>query len=261
MDSWAVVTGAGSGIGRGIVLALAKDRSRIALVGRRRELLERTAEEARQLGATCLVIVADLSKSEGVQDVIDQFRTTCGTVGTLINNAGLLSAGALSEHSLDQIEGTAQVNLVAPMLLTRACWSELVANQGAIVLVASTAAWVPFPYASLYAGTKAGLRVWGESLRAEARTQNVHVMLAYPPFTETAMTEGMSISAGVQLRFACPLKVGQQIVNALQARRAEWWGAWTDRWLARLERFVPSLMHRLMYQQRNRLQRMMDSAQ
>lgn len=260
MDSWALVTGAGSGIGRGIALELARQRWKVVLVGRRREALEETSREIAALGVDTRVISCDLVHPPLLIDLMHEVRRVAGPIGLLVNNAGTLAPGALADQDTADIARAAAINLVVPMALTRLFLDDLTATRGTVVLVASTAAWMPFPDTSLYCGTKAGLRMWGESVRWELEARGVNLMIAYPPFTETAMTQGMSEGAGVRMRLASPDVVGARIVQAALKGRRELWCSLTDRWLARLQRFAPWLTRPILGWQRQRFERMMMSA-
>lgn len=260
MESWVVVTGAGSGIGREIVLALAREQRRIVLVGRRRELLEQTAADARAVGATCCVIDLDLGAPGAVEELANKVHEQCGRVSVLINNAAVLAQGPVETFELADIERAVKVNLTAPLQLVRAFLPDLVATSGTVVLVASTAGWVPFPYTSLYVATKAGLRMWGEAFRAELEAQGARLLIAYPPFTATSMTSGISDGAGVRVSLASADVVGQRIVQAMNAGRRELWCAWTDWLLVSLEGIAPRLMQALLRNQRKRFERMMTGA-
>lgn len=261
MESWALVTGAGSGIGRGIVLALAQRQQRIILVGRRRQLLEGTAAEAQALGATCYVIDCDLAAVGAVEELVNKVHQHCGSVKILIHNAGVLAPGPIASYSSNDLDRAMAVNFLAPIQLTRALLPNLVSHSGSVVLVASTAAWLPFPFMSMYSATKGGLRMWGESFRTELEAQGARLLIAYPPFTRTSMVRGMSDGAGLRFPLASPEVVGEQIVRALHAERRELWCAWSDRCLAWMERAAPWLVHAILRNQRHRFRQIAEAAE
>jgi NADP-dependent 3-hydroxy acid dehydrogenase YdfG len=90
----AIVTGAGSGIGRACALAFAREGARVALVGRRRERLEAVTAE---IGNAALVVAGDVSKSEDVGRIVEQTVSHFGGVNVLLNNAGVLHIGTAEQ--------------------------------------------------------------------------------------------------------------------------------------------------------------------
>ena len=95
----AIVTGAGSGIGRACALALAREGARVALVGRRKNLLE---DVAREIGDSALVLAADVAKKPEIDRVIDQTVARCGGLNVLVNNAGILHVGTVEQVTAEQ---------------------------------------------------------------------------------------------------------------------------------------------------------------
>ncbi len=117
---------------------------------------------------------------------------------------------------------------------------------------------VPFPAASVYSATKAGIAAGAAALRHEARAWGGHVLLAYPPATATALTRDMARAAGVRrYPLADPLAVGERIVAAYCAGQWEWRGSLSDRALTLAYRLAPGIVGRALGTQRARLRRMM----
>ena len=229
----ALVTGGGSGIGRGIALALARRGVNLALVGRRPAPLATVAAEGGALGVRAVALPADLADPTARSTLLDRAHAALGPPTILVHAAGTLAGGDLADLDADTIERALGVNLAAPLALTRAALPELLAARGAIILVASLAADVPFPSATLYSATKAGVAAFGEALRHEVGPQGVRVLVAYPPATATAMTHGMARATGFPgHHLADPDAVGEAIVAALVAGRRSWHGSVGDRALA-----------------------------
>jgi len=163
--STAIVTGGGSGIGRGIAHALARRGVDVALVGRRAERLEAVARELRDRGVQATALATDLAVAEERRSIVERARRALGPVDILVNNAGVMAGGDLSTLSLDEIERAVATNLLAPAELTRQALPDLVARGGSVVFIISSVSLVPLPSAAVYSATKAGLRALGESLR------------------------------------------------------------------------------------------------
>ena len=191
----ALVTGGGSGIGRGIALALARRGVHLALVGRRVAPLAAVAAEAAALGVYAVPMAVDITGPMAGQTVVAATCATFGRLDILVNNAGVLAGGALRNQTATTVANAVATNLAAPMELTRLALPHLARQQGAVVLVGSTMSHVPMPYATLYSATKAGLAAFGAALRYEAAGLGVHVLTVYPPGTATALTEDMQRKA------------------------------------------------------------------
>jgi len=254
----ALVTGGGSGIGRGIALALARRGVALALVGRRPAPLTAVVNAATALGVRAVALPADLAVPGERDALLERARAALGPPTLLVHAAGLLAGGDLADLDLTTIDRAIATNLAAPIALTRAALPDLLATRGAVILVASLTAEVPFPAATLYSATKAGIAAFGEALRHEIGPRGVRVLLAYPPATATAMTRGMAHAAGVPgYRLADPDAVGEAIVVALLAGRRTWRGGAGDRALALAHRLAPAFTRPLLRSQRARFRRMM----
>lgn len=264
-NAWriALVTGGGTGIGRGIALALARRGVAVALVGRRQEPLTATAAELRTLGQAALSITADLSDPDAWPRLIEQVHSAWGPIDTLVHNAGILAGGALLDQSTATVQACVTTNFTAPLVLTRLLLPDLIAQRGRVVLVGSTTSFVPLPYLALYGATKAGLHHFGAALRHELTPLGIGLLIAYPPATATAMTAPMAArtqaDTGRQPTLATPEQIGETIVRALAQgkREAVWWGG--EHLLRICYRLAPQLVERLLFAQRRRFQAMVGS--
>jgi len=242
----ALVTGGGSGIGRGIALALARRDVRVALVGRRPGPLETVAREIASMGGHALAFPADLAQAGERTGLRERIHAALGPIDLLVNNAGVLAGGELAALVPAEIETAIAVNLAAPMLLVQQWLPDLAARPGAVILVGSMMSFVPLPAASVYSATKAGLRAFGQALRYELRRHGIHLLTVYPPGTATAMTASMARNAPWRSPLADPAIVGERIVRALIAGRHELqWGA-GERLLTILYHAAPGLVSALM---------------
>lgn len=252
------MTGGGTGIGRGVALALARRGVTVLLAGRRQVPLATTAAEVQALGADAIVLPIDLTNPAERQTLVDAVHTQVGPIDTLINNAGLLSNGGLAAQSAASVMATVMTNLVAPIELTRLFLPDLTAQQGRVVLIGSTTSFVPLPYLSLYSATKAGLQHFGAALRHELTPLGVQVLQAFPPATATAMTAAMAGQAaqttwGKFARLATPEQIGERIVQALADGKEEcvWWRS--EHLLRLFYRLAPRLTARILFTQRHLL--------
>ena len=256
-----LVTGGGTGIGRGIALALARRGAPVVLIGRRKEPLQRVADEVRSGGGRAAVVVGDIADPAARPHLLDAARLPFGPIHLLVNNAGVFAGGSLLQVNGAEIEQAVATNLTAPIDLTRLALHDLMSTQGSVICVGSTLSHVPLPYASLYTAGKAGLHAFCTSLRPELAALGVHLLEAYPPTVDTAMTDGMARNVGRrQAGRQQPEAAGERIVAALAvgATAVQWGGA--ERLLMTLNRLAPHLVARGLATQRRRLAQIMTPA-
>jgi short-subunit dehydrogenase len=250
----ALITGGGSGIGAAIAAALAKRGARVALVGRRRGMLEETARSLRARGATAFVLPADVTRAEERAGLVEHAQAALGPIDILVHSAGTMLSGPLDTLSTAEIEEGLALNLAVPVDLTRLLLGDLRRQQGAVVFVASLSALMPLPYAVLYSASKAGLSAFATSLRYELEPAGARVLLAFPPGTATAMTAPVAARSPFArppfYQLLEPTAVGERIVVALERGQREvfWPGGETA--LARLYHRLPSLIGPLLRAQR-----------
>ncbi|WP_067976889.1 SDR family oxidoreductase [Mycolicibacter icosiumassiliensis] len=185
-----LVTGGGSGIGRGLAEALHRAGNRVVIAGRRRGALQAVADanpgiEYRQL---------DLAEPDSITRLAAELISSTPGLNVLVNNAGVMhtedlrtGATALAEIA----EATVTVNLLGPMRLTAALLPTLLGQpRAAIVNVTSALAFVPKTSAPSYSATKAALHAYTQSLRHKLRGTRVQVIEIIPPRVETDMLTG-----------------------------------------------------------------------
>ncbi|WP_426440386.1 SDR family NAD(P)-dependent oxidoreductase [Bradyrhizobium genosp. P] len=183
-----LVTGGSSGIGFEIARSALAKGARLIITGRNTERLSRAARGLADAKGEVIPLVADVATGDGRAEMLEATRDRLGGLDILVNNAGAVRAGRLENISEREIRAMIETNLVAPILLTRACLPELrKGREGMVVNIASSSAVTGVPFYSPYAGTKSGLVRFGESLRRELKGEGVHVLVVYPGATETPM--------------------------------------------------------------------------
>jgi len=196
----ALITGGSSGIGFAIAEAMLAKGARTVITGRRPDVLSRAAELLRAGGGRVDFVAADVSTEKGRETTLKFALEKLGGLDVLVNNAGGVRAGRLEDTTEAEIRAMIEVDLVAPILLTRAALPKLRAStDGLVVNITSGIALVAAPFYATYAGVKGGLAKFGESLRRELKGEGVHVMTVYPGATDTPMMS--SSNAGPELGF------------------------------------------------------------
>jgi NAD(P)-dependent dehydrogenase (short-subunit alcohol dehydrogenase family) len=189
----AVVTGAGSGIGRAIAEALARSGHRVVATGRTESKLAETRAAIESAGGACAVVPADVGDRTAVDRLFGEVRASGGRLDVLVNNAALATSAGIDTMELPAFEQMLQVNTAGVVYCCRAAWPLLKSARGVIVNIGSMAALDPFPGLALYGATKAFVTLLTKGLAAEGKPHGVRVFGVGPGAVETEM-----------LRATCP---------------------------------------------------------
>jgi short-subunit dehydrogenase len=191
----ALITGASSGIGEAFARALPKSTS-LLLTGRDRARLSHLAAELANADRTVRSIAADLASADGRQAVIGFAEGQ--PVDLLINNAGIACLGPVAENPPERESEMAQLNMVAPVEITRALLPGMLmraqgGGRGGLIFVASAAAFMPIPLFATYAASKAFLLHYAEALAEELSDAPIDVLALCPGATRTRFFERANI--------------------------------------------------------------------
>jgi short-subunit dehydrogenase len=211
------VTGASSGIGRAIAVALAAAGATVYAVARRRHELEATASQTNGAGRF-EVYEADLVVDEQIRGLAEALRARQGGVDVLIHSAGTISLGELETASVDELDRQYAANIRAPYLLTQALLPALRASEGQIVFINSTVGLAARATVAQYAATKHALKALADSLREEVNSQGVRVSSVYLGRTATPLQAEVHAFEGKPYtpeRLMQPEDVASVVLNAL----------------------------------------------
>ena len=188
---YALVTGASSGIGLAIARELAAKGYSLVLVARRKDRLDALALAlANEHRVDAVAIAFDLAASGAVPALLEAVRARGLDVEVLVNNAGFGMQGRFLDMDMAEVERMMCVNASAPSHLTQLFAREMVARgHGYVLNVASAAAFLPSPYVSAYAATKAYVMSFSEALGYELRGTGVSVTTLYPGITTTEFND------------------------------------------------------------------------
>jgi uncharacterized protein len=212
----ALLTGASGGIGQAIAHALHDHGARVLLSGRRAGVLE---ELRAALGGNAEVVEGDLAGPGGAARLAER----AGDVDVLVANAGLPASGRLEGFTHEEIDRALDVNLRAPIQLTRALVPGMVERgEGHVVLVSSLSGKAATARSAVYSATKFGLRGFAGGLRDDLHGSGVGVTVVFPGFIRDAgmfADTGAKLPPGVGTR--TPDDVARAVVRGIQTGRAE----------------------------------------
>lgn len=192
----AIVTGAGTGIGRAAALAFLNDGYRVALAGRRSELLEETAKLAGTATKHALVVPTDVAKADAVNTLFTTVKQAFGRVDVLFNNAGGNAPGVpFEELSYEQWQAVVDVNLTGMFLCAQAAFrmmKEQNPHGGRIINNGSISAHAPRPGSAPYTSTKHGVTGLTKTLSLDGRAYDIACGQIDIGNAVTPMTERMA---------------------------------------------------------------------
>lgn len=181
----AVITGASSGIGKAIAIALAEQQATLCLIGRRADALEAVSEAVRQRGATNQTYCVDLTLDEKVWEFAERLQQSFGRVDILIHSAGSISFGDMTSAPVSDLDVQFRANVHAPYVLTQALLPMLRIQRGQIVFINSTSGLTTRPGVGQFSSTQHALKALADTLRDEVNAEGVRVMSVYPGRTAT----------------------------------------------------------------------------
>ena len=200
----AIVTGAGTGIGKAAALALLKEGYRVALAGRRKELLEQVAKEAGEGASRALVVQTDVADRDSIVALFAQTKQAFGRLDVLFNNAGIGAPGVpLEELTYEQWKAVVDTNLTGSFICTQEAF-KIMKDQnprgGRIINNGSISAHTPRPNSSPYTSTKHAITGLTKSTSLDGRKYDIacgqiDVGNALTPLAER-MTKGVPQANG-----------------------------------------------------------------
>ena len=211
-DRTVIITGGSEGVGAATARLFAEAGANLMLVARGKKNLETIADELRDK-TKVEIFAADVSDADACVDVFKKAQFEFGRVDILINNAGWHSRGNVDAVDVADLGKMVDVNLRAPIVLTRIALPYLKdADQAAVINVGSLAGRTPVPGSATYASTKAGLRSFTIALAEELRGSNIKVALVSPGPIDTAFIMA-DIDATADITFSQPMSTAEEVAQ------------------------------------------------
>lgn len=214
----AVVTGAGSGVGQAIALALAAQGAMLCLVGRTLATLEATASAATHAKVTARCYPTDLTHDDAVQALTEQLHREWDAVDILVHSAGISTIGKLETAPVTDLDRQYCTNVRAPYLLTQALLPLLRRRQGQVVFINSLVVLTARGQVGPYAATKHALTALANSFREEVNVEGLRVLSVYIGSTASPMQAMLHAMKGLGYHpehLLQPSDVAAVVLNAL----------------------------------------------
>lgn len=235
----ALITGASTGIGAEFARQLAAQHCHLVLVARSQDKLEALAAELRTAhGVRAEVISEDLTRTGAVERVHAEAKRRALTIDLLVNNAGFATHGGFDATPIARQLEEIALNVSALVAMTHAFLPDLRQTRGAVLNVASTAAFFPVAKMAVYAASKAFVLSFSEALWAELRDQGVRVVALCPGATETPFFAIAGEAAAVGQK-ASPADVVRLGLRTVTGRRTYAIHGFANYLMANVTRLVP----------------------
>ncbi|HEY5185164.1 MAG TPA: SDR family NAD(P)-dependent oxidoreductase [Actinomycetes bacterium] len=185
----ALVTGASSGIGRAVAVALAREGAAVAVAARRTDRLDALREELVSLGVRVLVLELDVSDEAACRDAVAGTVAELGALDILVNNAGVMLLGTVQGADTEDWRRMMGTNVLGLMYLTHAALPQLLERRGVLVQMSSTAGRTARSGVAAYNASKWAVNAFSEGLRQEVTTRGVRVVVIEPGIVQTELRD------------------------------------------------------------------------
>ncbi|CAN5347375.1 SDR family oxidoreductase [soil metagenome] len=241
-DKVVLITGASSGIGEALAVALARKGAKLGLLARRKALLKRLAAECEAAGGTARVFACDVTDEHAVLDAADEFFAEFNRIDILIANAGI-SGNDAETRALNPIavRKVIDINLMGAVNSVHAVLPRMLERgSGQIVAVSSLAGFRGLPKSAAYSASKAGMTAFFESVRLDVKHSGVDVTIIQPGFIRTPLTSGRSNKMPflMDLDAAIPL-----FIKAIEKKKKFAAFPWQLATIVRAGKFMPAWVY------------------
>jgi short-subunit dehydrogenase len=234
-----MITGASSGLGRGMALEIAKRGGQLALLARREDLLKEIVDETGNSKA--VFATADVRDAKAVREASDRFRKELGPIDILIANAGIGTSDHAVSLTPEHAANVIGINMLGAVNSVAAVLPEMVERRhGRLVAISSLAAYRGLARSAAYCASKAALSAYFESLRIDLRHTGVGVTTIHPGFIKTALTAGRE----AKMPYLMELDDGvKKIVGAIEREKKSYAFPWQLATIVRAGMLMPVAMY------------------
>jgi len=188
----ALITGGGTGIGRAIAAAFAREGAKVAVAGRREDKLRETLREIEPHGGQRLALKCDVSNAKDAENAIAEAASAFGSLNVLVNSAGVLHVSTVEAMTEAEWDRLMAINLKGPFLMSRAVLGEFrKADGGAIVNIGSVLGLIGMKDRGAYCASKGGLTLLTKAMALDHAHEKVRVNCICPSIVETELVAGL----------------------------------------------------------------------
>jgi short-subunit dehydrogenase len=236
-----MITGASSGIGRGLAFELARKGARLALVARRANVLEEVVKEIEGQGGAAFAKPGDVRDPETMRAVVAEINQELGPIDILIANAGIGTSTEGAEIRGEEVAQVMNVNVIGAANTVAAVIPQMVKRgQGHLVVISSLAAYRGLPKSAAYCASKAAVSAFFESLRLDLEPKGISVTIIHPGFIKTPLTAGRD----AQMPFLMELDDAvKKIVSAIERGKKSYAFPWQLASIVRAGMIMPIWMY------------------
>jgi NAD(P)-dependent dehydrogenase (short-subunit alcohol dehydrogenase family) len=192
----ALITGGGTGLGRAIALAFAREGAIVSVAGRRLEPLQEVAREVERRGGKAAVTVCDVTCAQDALRAVAETTARLGRLSVLVNNAGTLHVSTIETIREEEWDRVMEVNVKGPFLMSRAALPELrKAGGGAIINIGSVLGLIAAKGRAAYCTSKGGVTMLTRAMALDHAHENIRVNCICPAIVETDLVRGLFDSA------------------------------------------------------------------
>ena len=251
---WIWITGASSGIGKGLALALARQGAFLVLSSRNLNRLEEVKKATTLDDTHCLVVPLDVTDDEAVNKAAGEVLTTLPRLDYLFNNAGVSQRGLIRDTRLDVDRKIMDINYFGAVSLTKAVLPDMIKKGGGHVIVTSSIVGkFGFPLRSAYAASKHALHGFFETLAVEEKNNHIAVTLLIPGHIVTDVSINALTATGEkygkmdpgQAKGISVEKAVNKILKGVAHRKREVIVGNADTWSVYLKKYFPGLFFKL----------------
>ena len=236
-----MITGASSGIGRGIALEVASRGANVGLLARREELLNEIVGETKKRNVKAVAAAADVRDAKAVREAADRFRKELGPIDILIANAGIGTSDHATRLTPEHAANVVGINVLGAVNSVAAVLPEMVERkQGRLVAISSLAAYRGLSKSAAYCASKAAMSSYFESLRIDLRHTGVGVTIIHPGFIKTDLTAGRNAKMPYLMELDEAVK---KIVSAIEREKRSYSFPWQLATIVRATMLMPPAMY------------------
>ena len=247
-DKVVLITGASSGIGRGLAVELARRGAKLGLVARRKDVLDEIItqigsdkENGAGRSANVLAISGDVQDADSMRAAAEQLRSPFGKIDVLIANAGIGGNDDSARLDAAKFANVVSTNVIGVSNSVAAVIPDMVKRgNGQLVVISSLAAYRGLPKSAAYCASKAAVSAMFESFRLDLKPRGIDVTIIHPGFIKTPLTAGRQAKLPWFLELEPAVK---KMVNAIEKRKKSYAFPWQLAAIVRSGMIMPSALY------------------